>query len=206
MGKTLGVKATDAEWEMRKLAWRAAHPKIVQTWREIQNAAIDSVRNPGEKRSCGYPGRQATFRVVGSFLWCLLPSGRAICFPYPKLLNGEYGEQLTYMSKPGPDKTDIIADPKNVSNWARVSTYGGSLLNNINQGLCRDFLADGLLALDEKGAAIVLHTHDSISIETDTVKAEGARNAMENILCTPPVWAAGFPLVAGCDVESRFRG
>jgi DNA polymerase len=204
MSKNYGVKVSDAKAEEFKQAWRAAHPKIVQTWREIQNAALRAVRTPGEVSSCGYPSRQARFRVVGSFLWCLLPSGRAICFPYPKILEGEYGPQLTYMSKPGQDKKDIVYDPKNVSNWARVSTYGGSLFNNIVQGTCRDFLADAMIALDEKGGAIVLHTYDDLNIEVDAAKADRARGAMQEIMETLPAWAAGFPLKAKVEIMQRY--
>lgn len=206
MGKTYGVKATDEEWNARKLAWRAAHPAITAIWPALQRAAICAVQHPGETYECGMPGRQAKFKTVGSFLWCLLPSGRTLCYAYPRILEGEYGPQFTYMAVPGADKTKVIYDPKNASNWARVSAYGGSFLNNVIQAICRDFLAHGLLALDDKGAAIVLHTHDSIAAEVAVEKAEGARRAMEQTMRTLPPWAAGFPLFVECDVEDRFRG
>lgn len=204
MGKTYGVKATDAEWETRKQAWRAAHPAIASVWKPIQQAAILAVLNRDEKFSCGVPGREAVFRTAGSFLWCLLPSGRAICYPYPKILQGDYGPMLTYMTVPGPDKTDIIYDPKNASNWARVSTYGGALFNNVVQGFCRDFLADCMLELDMAGASIALHTHDDINVEVDDAKTAGARTAMEAMMRKVPEWATGFPLFAECDVMARY--
>lgn len=206
MGKTYGVKATNAEWDARKVAWRKAHPAITAVWPEIQRAAINAVRAPGQVFECGRPGRQAKFKMVGSFLWCLLPSGRALCYPYPRILEGEYGPQFTYMTVPGADKAKVIYDPKNANNWARVGAYGGSFFNNIIQAICRDFLAHGMLALDEKGAAIVLHTHDSIAAQVAIEKAEGARRAMEEIMRTLPPWAAGFPLFVECDIENRFRG
>lgn len=205
MGKNYGVKVSDAKADEFKTAWRAAHPKIVNTWYEIQRAAISAVQRPGEKFACGYPGRQAFFKMAGSFLWCLLPSGRVICYPYPKVLQGEYGPQLTYMTQPDPNKPEkIISDPKNTSNWARHATYGGSLFNNIVQGFCSDFLRDCLLELDARGAALVLHTHDDINPEVAEEKAEGARALMEQIMCTPPAWAAGFPLYAKCKILSRY--
>jgi DNA polymerase len=141
--------------------------------------------------------------VAGSFLWCLLPSGRVICYPYPKLLADEYGEKLTYMTVPGPGD-EIIHDSKNASNWARVSTYGGSLFNNIVQGFCRDFLTDCMLDLDAAGAQIVLHTYDDINIEVDEAKGEGARAEMQRRMCAAPAWAAGFPLKAGVKLMKRY--
>lgn len=209
MGKVYGVKATDAEWEDRKVTWRAAHPRIVATWRSLQEAAINAVRNPGVAFSAGYTGRQASFKTVGSFLWCKLPSHRVICFPYPKILEGDFGPQLTYMTQPSQDekkKSKIIADPQSSARWVRIGTYGGALFNRVNQGMCRDFLAECMLNLDEKGADIVLHTHDSIALEVAQIKAEGARRAMEVEMRRLPAWAAGFPLFAECEIEERFRG
>jgi DNA polymerase len=209
MGKTYGVYATDGEWARRRDAWRASHPRIKAVWFAIQKAAISAVQHPGEVYACGWPGREAKYKKVGSFLWCLLPSGRAICFPYPKILDGEFGPQLTYMTVPSPDdikKGDIIYDPKNASNWARVSTYGGALFNRVVQGFCRDFLADGMLTLDEAGAELVLHTHDSLAAEIDDGKAERARGYVETVMCQPQPWAAGFPLTARPEIVKRYAG
>ncbi len=204
MGKNYGVKVPDAKANEFKEAWRAAHPRIVGTWKQIQNAAVNAVRNPGEAYECGYPGRVARFKMVGSFLWLLLPSGRAICYPYPKLLAGEYGDQLTYMTVPGQDKTKVIADPKNASNWARVGTYGGSLFNNIVQGFSRDILAECMLNLDTLGASIVLHTYDDINIEVDDMKAAYARDALEQMMLTVPAWATGLPLFTKPKIMARY--
>ena len=200
-------KISDAKADEFKQAWRASHPKIKDTWKQIQNAAIAAVRNPGETYACGHPLRQAKYKMAGSFLWCLLPSGRAICYPYPALLEGEYGPQLTHFCVPSQEdkkKQKIIADPKNAPNWARVGTYGGALFNNIVQGFSRDLLAGCMLRLDEKGAQIVLHTHDDINIEVNAAAAEGARAAMQEMMREVPAWAAGFPLHAGCSLMQRY--
>lgn len=204
MGKNYNVKVPDTKAAEFRDAWRAAHPRIKETWYAIERSAVAAVRNPGETYSCGHPGRQARFKVVGSFLWTLLPSGRAICYPYPKLLEGEYGPQLTYMAVPGQDKSKVIADPKNASNWARVATYGGSLFNNVVQGFCRDILAEAMLTLDEKGAAIVLHTYDDIVIEVPQGKAEGARAEVERIMLSAPSWAKGLPLHTKPAIMARY--
>jgi DNA polymerase len=207
MGKAYGVTVSDAKADEFKDAWRAAHPRIVRTWYDIQGAAIRAVENPGNVYECGAAGRQAKFRKVGSFLWCLLPSGRAICYPYPKILQGEFGPQLTYMTSPSPDdrrKGKIVYDPLNSSNWARVSTYGGSLFNNIVQGMCRDILAETMLNMEAAGLPVVLHVHDEAVGEVDEAIAEEKRLVMQQMMRTPPVWAKGFPLWADCKVMVRY--
>lgn len=207
MGKTYGVFASDGEWAERRDVWREAHPRIRNVWYQIQKAAIDAVQNSGNVYECGAAGRQAKFRKVGSFLWCLLPSGRAICYPYPKILQGEFGPQLTYMTSPSPDdrkKGRIIHDPQNTANWARVSTYGGSLFNNIVQGMCRDILAETMLKMEEAGLPVVLHVHDEAVAEVDEGLAEEKRLVMQEIMRTPPAWAKGFPVWADCSVMRRY--
>jgi len=218
MGKNYNVRVPDDKANEFKEAWRDAHPMIAGrrdergyrkggVWNQIQTAAINAVRNPGQAYECGYPGRQAKYKVVGSFLWCLLPSGRVICYPYPKLLQGEYGLQLTYMTQPSPDdkkKMKVIDDAKNSNNWCRIGTYGGSLFNNIIQGFCRDFLADCMLELDALGAAIVLHTYDDINFEVALAKAEGARAKLESMMRTVPTWAIGLPLFSKPKIIARY--
>ena len=191
-----------------KLAWRDAHPGIVRTWGELRAAAISAVQREGEVFTAGFPGRGVKFKKAGSFLWCQLPSGRVMCYPYPKLLAGRFGDELTYMTVPSTnDSGSIIDDVKNANNWARVSTYGGALMENVVQALCRDLLADTMLVMHESGASIALHVHDEIIREvgdTGLLGVEGRRREMEKWMRTPPAWAKDFPLWADCKIMRRY--
>lgn len=188
-----------------KLGWRAGHPMIVGGWKALQQAAIAAVQNEGQIFKAGYAERGVQFRKAGSFLWCRLPSGRVLCYPYPKILAGAYGDELTYMTVPNEGSgTKIIEDVKNANNWSRVSTYGGSLMQTTMEAICRDLLADKMLELTEKGAQIVLHVHDEVVIEVSSAAQEGARAAMQTVMCSPSPWAAGFPLKTTCKIMDRY--
>jgi DNA polymerase len=208
MGATLGVQASDAQAELFKQNWRAAHPAVRATWRSLENAAIAAVRCPGETFSAGHSARAVRFKMVGSFLWCLLPSGqRALAYAYPKILPGAYGDQLTYFTVPSTNdlkRGSLIDDPANTNTWARVSTYGGSLLENVIQALCRDLLADCMERLESEGIPIVLHVHDEIVCEVPAADAERARTRMQEIMSTVPAWAKDFPLNTSCDIMARY--
>jgi DNA polymerase len=207
MAKSHGLKVSDERAEGYKVAWRAAHPRIKQTWYDYQRAAINAVRVPGEAFEAGYPGRAVKFKTAGSFLWCLLPSGRALCYPYPKILEGEYGPQLTHMGVPSQadaSKGKVIDDSMNSPRWSRMIAHGGTLMGNIDPAICRDLLVDSMLTLHGMGAAVVLHVHDEIVIEVSAEKAEGAREKMQEIMRSPPEWAAGFPLFCECEVMRRY--
>lgn len=207
MAKSHGLKVSDEKADEFKLAWRFAHPKTKQTWYAYQNAAISAVQNPNTIYSAGHPARCAKFKVVGSFLWLLLPSGRPLCLPYPKILEGEYGPQLTHMAVPSQSekaKGKVIDDPQNSSNWARVSCHGGTLMGNITPAICRDILVNGMLALEQHGVPVVLHTHDECFSEVDERNAQSIKREMEKHLCALPDWARGFPLKADCTVMTRY--
>ena len=190
-----------------KLLWRGAHKNVVRSWYGLQEAAINAVQNPGQVFSMASVNTRIDFKVAGSFLWCKLPSGRCLCYPYPKILEGKYGPQLTYMTVPSSEDAKagrVVYDEANSPKWARVSTYGGSLMENVVQAICRDLLVWCMLKLHGMGAQIVLHVHDEIVIEVDIAKAEKAREIMEDVMRTAPTWAEGFPLWATPAIMRRY--
>ena len=221
MAKTYGVKMPDEQAEAIKEGWRDAHPMTagkrvtirrgeetfeVRTgglWKDLNEAAKSAVRCPGDKFAAGHPGRGVVYLVVGSFLWGLLPSGRAICYPSPKLLEGRYGPQLTYMSVPGPDDVRI-SDPQNSGRWARIATHGGPLTQNIVSGICRDLLAEAMLQLHDEGYEIALHVHDDVNLECLEAISEAVRDRLQVIMNSPPAWAKDFPLTAKPEIGRRY--
>lgn len=197
MGGRTTANETSATLNDWKTGWRGAHPMTVQSWSDLETAAISAVEQEGSVFHAGHPGREVKFKKAGSFLWCQLPSGRVLCFPYPQILPGKWKPQLTFMTVPSANdsaKGRLISDVKNSNTWARVATYGGSLLENVVQALCRDLLADCMLRLHAEGAQIVLHVHDEIVVEAALRHAEEVRQRMTEIMNTVPTWAKDFPL------------
>jgi len=206
--------ATLDEW---KTSWRAAHPKIKQYWWDLQDAAINAVLEPGKITRAGAAGRQVMFRKRGSFLWCRLPSGRTLCYPYPAVHSNDFGQFLTFKSVPDAtvwatfvgqkergetNTTYVVDEPGNSRKWARISTYGGKLSENITQAICRDLLADAMLRVESQGFNVVLHVHDEIVAEGDFTEAD--RQRFQALMCQVPLWAAGFPIAAGCWLSERY--
>lgn len=240
MGKNYGIRVVSSEklaekyrkrgekviTEMRadeqKVAWRESNPKIVQYWYALERAAIAAVRTPGEITSAGAKGREVSFRKRGSFLWCRLPSGRALCYPYPEVHEGNYGRGVlsfkgvpdaitwaaynTWLLEGKPlgaeNPTSIVDDPTNCKQWARMTTYGGKLAENVNQAICRDILAEAMLRVEAAGFKIVVHVHDEIIVEG--VHTEEDLKRFEQLMTVVPVWAAGFPIAADCWRSARY--
>jgi DNA polymerase len=79
MAKIYGVVVSDERADEIKVQWREEHPNTVQWWYDLEQAAKDAIANPGTTYHAG----RIAFRKAGSFLYMRLPSGRAICYPFP---------------------------------------------------------------------------------------------------------------------------
>lgn len=216
MARNYNVKVKDEEADEIKVAWREAHPEIVRYWSSVEAAAILAMKIGGAV-SAGPAGRQVVYKKAGSFLWCKLPSGRVLCYPYPELRTvttswGEDKEALTYMTVVSNIKAKILEDPHASGTWKRVATYGGSLVENVTQAVARDLLAEAMVRLETAGYPIHMHVHDEVVTEVTESVADFATKTedrdlvrVESLMSEVPNWATGLPLAAEGWRGKRYR-
>lgn len=172
--------------ETFKRLWRRAHPEITSYWPELRATVAEAIAGPGRTLGC----RRLKIRCDGAWLRIGLPSGRALCYPSPRVT--DRGE-ISYMGI-----------NQYTRQWSRIKTYGGKLLENITQAASRDVLASAMAPAECAGYGIVLTVHDEIIAEapdTDDYSAEG----LGALMSTPPGWATGLPLAAGGFETYRYR-
>ena len=174
-----------------KLLWRQAHPRIVQGWKDLKNAAHNAVANPGQIYKIA--GGKLMFKVEEPFLIMRLPSGRKVRYFEPRLkVDPLVGDVLYYE---GVDTETRI--------WGKTSTYGGKLCENQAQAGCRDLLVDAMIEFDSNEWPIVAHVHDEAVVEAAVGKLEDDR--VKLIMTTVPEWAHGFPLEIEGHRGERYR-
>lgn len=185
-----------------KRMYREANPAIVQFWRDIEDAAMAAIRNPGKEFTAGPRGVKFSRnvetdnngnKVAGWWLRMTLPSGRVMSYPGVGLSvskeTDEDGKVSTNV------RIKYQGENQLTRQWGFQYTYSGKLVENCTQALCRDLLANALLNVEANGYPIVLHVHDEIICETpDTPEYNVAE--LERLMCELPEWADGFPLVA----------
>lgn len=172
--------------------WRNANKKIVQYWKDVENAAIETVLNPGTKHKAG---KHVEFYMQNDILFGRLPSGHCLTYQSPKLKPGKFnGWALTYL---GVDQF--------TKRWTRLDTYGGKLVENIVQSIARDLLAWAMVRLDRKGFKIVMHVHDEVVLEVPTKFAASSVIAVNKIMAEQPPWAIGLPLSAESTISKYYK-
>lgn len=185
-----------------KRMYREANTAIVQFWRDIEDAAMAAIRNPGKEFTAGPRGVKFSRnvetdnngnKVAGWWLRMTLPSGRVMSYPGVGLSvskeTDEDGKVSTNV------RIKYQGENQLTRQWGFQYTYSGKLVENCTQALCRDLLANALLNVEANGYPIVLHVHDEVICEVpDTPEYTVAE--LERLMCALPEWAEGFPLVA----------
>ena len=170
--------------DVLKRAWREAHPNITGYWAQLKNAVIRAMTHRG-----------STVVTLGlkitstSWLRIVLPSGRSLVYPSPKLVDGA----VTYM---GVDQF--------TRKWTRISTHGGKLFENLCQAVARDVMAANMPRIEAAGYQIVLTVHDEIIAEAPD-QPEFNADHLASLLATNPDWAPDMPLAAAGFETYRYR-
>lgn len=229
MAHTYRVTIEDEVAQRIVKGWRAKHANVVSYWYALEEAAFEAVAHPGTVTTV----RDTKFKVVGSFLWCQLPSGRALCYPYPEtkwkkmpwgreevvhcaslaIAQAEYGDDLlNYVEETGvavvriPQWKEVVSY-KGVNSytrkWETIYTYGGKLAENIDQATARDILAEALVRVEAAGYPVVLHVHDELVCEVD--EDFGSADEFEHLMTQLPPWADGLPVAAEAWSGPRYR-
>ena len=198
MARGYGVDVGDERADEIKTAWRAAHPKTTALWYRLEDAAIEAVRSAGQAVTVSRNGPSIRLKVKGSFLWCELPSGRLLCYPYPRIEEietpwGALKEAVTYMGVDAKTKQ-----------WVRQKTYGGFWAENITQAIARDLLAEAMQRVEATGYPIVMHVHDELVAEVANASPQ-VKSHIENLMLVLPSWAQGLPLAVEGWTGKRYR-
>lgn len=178
------IKVSDELAQRAVETYRTLNDKVVDLWDNVGEAARNAINRPGTAFSAG----KLSFvvkRLAGNipFLIMVLPSGRCIVYPYPRIerLEGDDREGITFWGALKGKR------------WGRVRTYGGKLVENATQGTAADVMAYGGCQAEDAGYLPWTLIHDQ---ELAKVLPGQTVEEFTRLLTTLPAWAAGLPIKA----------
>lgn len=203
-----GMPGTEDEIKADILAWRAASPAVVELWGGqerrmgwdrwpelygVEGAVVAALTEPGKRfpvmRLDGTDTR-ISYVFRGDVLYCQLPSGRYLHYHRPRLEPSDRGRGGWSISYEGWN-----TNPKNgPKGWIRMRTWGGRLVENLIQAICRDILRWACIRLEQANYPVVMRTYDEIVSEI--AENWGSISEFERIVTVPPPWASDWPIRA----------
>jgi len=123
MAHNYDLHVSDSTADEYKRRWRNANPWAPRFWRALEDAAFSAVRNP----ECVFTAGRVRYMFASSVLWCMLPSGRMLAYPFAKIetVSSRFGPQQAITAIKG------AWHPKHGSNyWPRMKLYGGIQAEN----------------------------------------------------------------------------
>lgn len=183
---TFGLKAdTFIMCDSIKRLYRRANKATASLWPAVRDAAITAVENEGEAIKCG----RAMMLRKGNWLRIVLPSGRALSYPAPRVEGG---------------KLSFMGVNQYSRKWSRISTYGGKLVENMTQAVARDVFKSCYPRVTEAGYSIRLPIHDELITYAPNREEFNAEH-LASLMAVPPEWAEGLPLAAAGFEAYRYR-
>lgn len=188
------------EWTALRIvvdSWRAAHPKVVAMWQDLDDVAATAVMRPGKRFDADSTAGKVSFACAGNILWCRLPSGRLLAYVDPKIKDveapwGAVRQAVTFMSVNSVTRR-----------WERTKGYGGYWAENVTQAVARDIMAEAMLRIEGRGWPVVLTVHDEVIAEVPKGSVTG--HEFGEVMRQLPAWAGALPVAAEGLVSWRYR-
>lgn len=195
------VKAV-AKWKRRKLDLDEEYEKAkARGLARLKVGKTFHWEEPPEPEPIFVECGKVTWYVEGRWLFCVLPSGRRLAYNNPdvKGVPTPWGEKRLGLR--------FMGQHKKTKKWVRMATYGGSIVENIDQATARDMMADALVRIDhemdtEADFELLASIHDEAVAEgpADGYEEEhmeeyrGLMKTLEPVYEGCPVEAEGKPL------------
>jgi DNA polymerase len=180
---------TDDEVQAFIRGWRHAHAEIKRLWTRLDRAAWTAVRERGRFVRCGV----IRFQCNGAFLQLILPSGRKLSYPQPRIVGDEHEQRVVFADNAAGQFQDCRHGQ---------GAYGGLWTENVVSGIARDLLADAMLRIEAAGYPIVLHVHDEVVAEVP--EGFGSLDEFTQLMTRKPAWALDLPIAAEAWTGMRY--
>lgn len=178
-----GADLTKEKCEEIVKLYRDTNDMIVKLWRE-GDKALKQLADWQPEQKPFYYGKHKCVRVTEGGI--LLPNDLYIRYPDLKLNTEENSNGYQYKSRKGP-----------------VSLWGGSVVENVVQGLARIIVGQQMIKLTERYRP-VLTVHDAAVCVVPEDEVDEACAWIVEVMSTAPDWAKGLPVACEAQVGINY--
>ena len=168
-----GVEIDEEESKRLVKVYRDVNEKVIELWRDCENALHDIASWPELKKPY-YLGQHQCLLVTQEGI--KLPNGLFIKYRKLRLDTTETRPRFLYKSRRG-----------------EVSIWGGSVVENVVQALARIIVGEQMLEVNKKYRP-VLTVHDAAVCVVPEDEVESAQEYVMKVMSTPPDWAKVLPV------------
>ena len=168
-----GVEIDEEESKRLVKVYRDVNEKVIELWRECENALHDIASWPHLKKPY-YLGQHQCLLVTQEGI--KLPNGLYIRYPKIRLDTTETRPRFLYKSRRG-----------------EVGIWGGSVVENVVQALARIIVGEQMIEINKKYRP-VLTVHDAAVCVVPEDEVESAQEYVMKVMSTPPDWAKVLPV------------
>lgn len=199
----------EKEWTALKVIvdnFRSANSKITQSWWDYQDAAIEAVQTPGEMIFVA--DGKVYYQFDGANLWCVLPSGRMLCYMSARV-HSQYEEYFDVYSGEtrGRWKHSVrfMGRDSVTKQWRELSLYGGLQCENIVQATACDIMVDSMFKVEAYGFPVILTVHDELLTEVPLTRTDLTPEVFEQIMAdVDQTIYAGLPIAVAAWTDKRY--
>jgi DNA polymerase len=193
-----GDDISDAESQEIVNGWRKANVAIADwddgLWAKLNRAAFDALRQPDQVFDVN---GKVSFEKWRSWLRFTLPSGRALCYADPQIIEDP--------RMPGKMTLSYMGLNSYTRKWERLTTYGGKLSADGTQATARDILWHAAHNVEAAGFPIVSRVHDELITEPVDSANQSVDKMIAAMVIRPPWVDEQLPLAADGFEDYRYR-
>jgi DNA polymerase len=190
-----GIHITEELAQKTVDTYREKYWRVKQLWYDQETAAGEATY---DKEGTEYKCFPCTWVKEERFLYCVLPSGRRLAYPDPKikLVTTSWGARKNALTYVGVNAT--------TRQWHRQTSYGGLIVENEDQAISRDVMAEAMLRCEESRIySPILSVHDEAICEAN--QHLGNIEEFVALVGQCPTWAPGCPIAAEGWAGPRYR-
>lgn len=185
------IVLTGAQQTEYVAAYRSTYTKIKAFWYLLRDATLMAMYSKGTIVPVG----PINYMYDGEHLWCRLPSGRLICYPFAKVVQDDWGDCIEYRRGNRSPKSGVME-------WPVVRLWYGMIMENLAQGIAFDLLMGALRRL--RDWCVRMHVHDEIVPEVDKAVADELLEKFLAIMAEGEEWSEGLPIEAEGKTSDRY--